>query len=321
MNNIIQVNNLQKEYSVKIKQGFWKDAFFPKYKVVNAVENISFKIDRGESVALLGPNGAGKTTTMKMLSGLLFPSSGKVDVLGFFPFDRKSDYLKKIGLVMGNRSGLAWDLTPNQNFELTQKIYQISDKDFKQRVEHLTTLLDVDKYLDKQVRKLSLGERMKLELVASLLHNPEILFLDEPTIGLDIISKQKIRSFLRDIQKESGVTLLLTSHDMDDVEMVSDRVIIINHGQLVFDNSMTELLKKYKDKKYLTITLTEAVAKKEIKKYGEVVDHKPLSYTIEISKAKQAQTIAKIMEKLPVDDIDIIHTPLEEIISDIFKKD
>jgi len=286
---IIKIDRLQKDYSVKIKQSFWKNAFFPKYKAISAVNDISFYIDRGESVALLGPNGAGKTTTMKMLSGLLYPTSGKVDVLGFFPFDRKNEYLKRIGLVMGNRSGLAWDLTPNQNFELAKKIYGISDHDFLERVGRLTEMLDVEKFLDKQVRKLSLGERMKLELVASLLHNPEILYLDEPTIGLDIISKQRIRSFLRDIQRESRITLLLTSHDMDDVEKVSDRVIVINHGQIVFDDSMPKLLRNYQDKKYLTLVLTETVTSKVIEKFGKIVDKKPLSYTIEISKSGQSK--------------------------------
>ncbi|HCQ31139.1 TPA: ABC transporter [Candidatus Collierbacteria bacterium] len=316
--SIISLNKLQRDYSIKIKQSFWKDVLFPRYKNVSAIKNISFSIDRGESVALLGPNGAGKTTIMKILSGLLFPTSGKVEVLNFFPFDRKNEYLKRIGLVMGNRSGLAWDLTPNQNFELAKKIYGISDHNFLERVARLTAMLSVEKFLDKQVRKLSLGERMKLELVASLLHNPEILYLDEPTIGLDIISKQRIRSFLRDIQRDLKITLLLTSHDMDDVEKVSDRVIVINHGQIVFDDSMPKLLRNYQDKKYLTLVLTETVAPQVIEKYGKIVDHKPLTYTIEISKAKQSKTIADIMENLPIDDIDIIHVPLEEIIADMF---
>lgn len=319
-NTVIKVENLQKDYSIKIKQGFWKDALIPKYKIVSAVTNETFSIAKGESVALLGPNGAGKTTTMKMLSGLLFPTVGKIDVLGFFPFDRKNEYLKRIGLVMGNRSGLAWDLTPNQNFELIKKIYQISDKDFTERVSRLTKMLDVDSYLDKQVRKMSLGERMKLELVASLLHNPEILYLDEPTIGLDIISKQRIRTFLRTIQKELQITVLLTSHDMDDVEKVSDRVIVINHGQIVFDDSMHELLRNYQDKKYLTVIFTEEISRKKIEKFGKVVEEKDLSFTLEISKDNQAKTISKIMDELPVDDIDIIHAPLEEIIGDMFSR-
>ncbi len=317
---IISVTNLQKDYTVKTKQGFWKNAFFPKYKTITAVDNISFQINKGESVALLGPNGAGKTTTMKMLSGLLYPTFGKVEALGYFPFDRKYEYLKKIGLVMGNRSGLAWDLTSNQNFELIKKIYEISDNKFSERVKRLTEMLDVDTFLDKQVRKLSLGERMKLELVASLIYEPEILYLDEPTIGLDIISKQRIRTFLRDIQRDSQVTLLLTSHDMDDVEKVSDRVIVINHGQKIYDDSMDELLRKYKDKKYLTLQLSESVNTKIIEKFGEIIEKKPLSYTIKISKDKQSHIISKIMDELPVDDIDIIHVPLEEMITHLFSQ-
>lgn len=315
---IIKIQNLSKEYSVKDKQGFWKDAFMPKYKKVLAVDQISFEIDKGESVALLGPNGAGKTTTMKMLSGLLYPSSGNIEVLGYFPFDRKKEFLRKIGLVMGNKTGLNWDLTPNQNFQLTKQIYQIEVGLFQKRLKDFSQLLDLYDLMNTQVRKLSLGERMKAELIGSLLHNPEVLFLDEPTIGLDILSKQKIRKFLREIQKNSDVTLLLTSHDMDDVEQVSDRVIVVNHGSIVFNNSMSELLRNYKGKKYLTLILTEEIEYKEIRRYGKIVDKKPLSYTIEIPVENQSKIIAEITEKLPIDDIDVVHVPLEEIITDLF---
>lgn len=315
---VINIKNLTKEYSAKVNHGFWKNAFFPEYKQISAVNNISFSINRGESVALLGPNGAGKTTTMKVLSGLLYPTSGKIDVLGYFPFDRKRDFLKKIGLVMGNKSGLAWDLTPNQNFELSQKIYKIPKNTFPERILDLAKILGVETLMDKQVRKLSLGERMKFELIGSILHNPEVLFLDEPTIGLDIISKQKIRNFLREIQNKYKITLLLTSHDMDDVEKVSDRVIVINYGEIIYDNSMTELLRRYKNKKYLTLILTEAIKTKEIKKYGKIIEKKSLTYTIEVSSQDQPKIIAEITEKLPIEDIDIIHVPLEEIIADMF---
>lgn len=315
---VVKIENLTKEYTTKVKSGFWRDTFFPKHKMISAVENISFSINKGESVALLGPNGAGKTTTMKVLSGLLYPTSGKVDVLGYFPFDRKRDFLKRIGLVMGNKSGLSWDLTPSQNFELFEKIYRISEDDFRARITDLTKMLGVEKLMDTQVRKLSLGERMKFELIGSILHSPEILFLDEPTIGLDIISKQKIRAFLREIQNKYQVTLLLTSHDMDDVEKVSDRVIVINHGKIIFDNSMSELLHKYKTKKYLTLILTEDIDVREIEKYGKIIEKKPLSYTIEVSSSDQSRIIAEITEKLPIDDIDIVHVPLEEIIADMF---
>ncbi len=317
---IVNIENLSKEYNAKINNGFWRNSFFPTYKKVTALDNVSFSIEKGESVALLGPNGAGKTTIMKVLSGLLYPSSGLVNVMEYFPFDRKREFLIKIGLVMGNKSGLSWDLTPNQNFELSKKIYKISDIDFKSRISELTGMLEVDKLMDSQVRKLSLGERMKFELIGSILHNPEILFLDEPTIGLDIISKQRIRKFLREIQKIYKVTLLLTSHDMDDVETVSDRVIIINHGKIIFDNLIGELLHKYKSKKYLTLILKEEVDVKEISKLGKILNRKPLLYTIEVSASEQSEIISKITEDLPIEDIDIVHVPLEEIIADMFKE-
>ena len=190
---------------------------------------------------------------------------------------------------------------------------------FDSRVNELSELLAVNKLLNIQVRKLSLGERMKIELINSILHSPSVLFLDEPTIGLDIISKQKIRLFLREIQKDSDVTILLTSHDMDDIEKVVDRVIVINHGQIVYDGSMNNLLYKYRNKKYLTILFTEKVKADEIKKYGKIIERKPLSYTLEIKAEDQPQILATISEQLPVDDIDIVHVPLEEIISDIFQ--
>ena len=318
MSMIIDIKNLTKKYKIKIKSGFWKDSFFPKFKELSAINDLSFSIQKGESVALLGPNGAGKTTTMKILSGLLYPTSGKIDILGYFPFDRKRDFLKRIGLVMGNKSGLSWDLTPSQNFELSKKIYNIPENLFESRVNELVGILDGKNLMDKQVRKLSLGEKMKMELIGSILHSPEILFLDEPTIGLDIISKQKIRNFLREIQKKYNVTLLLTSHDMDDVEKVCDRVIVINHGSIIFDNSINELVRKYKSKKYLTLILTNEVPETEINKYGKIIDHKSLRYTIEVESINQSKIISEITERLPVDDIDIVHIPLEEIIADLF---
>jgi ABC-2 type transport system ATP-binding protein len=315
---IINLDNLTKAYKVKDKKGGIRDILFPKYQDVFAVKDISFSIEKGESVALVGPNGAGKTTIMKMLSGLLFPTGGAVSVLEFNPFDKEKEFLKKIGLVMGNKSGLAWDLTPSQNFQLFRQLYRIPEEKFKKRLKDLTEMLSVDKHIDKPVRKLSLGERMKLELVASILHDPDVLFLDEPTIGLDILSKQKIRNFLREIQRESEVTIILTSHDMDDVERVTDRVIIINEGTKVFDDSMEALLGRYKSKKYLTLLFTEKVDQKEIAKYGKIIEKKSLSYTLEIAAKDQPQTITELMQKFPVDDIDIIHVPLEEIIGDMF---
>src|SRR3989344_1288799 len=211
---IIEVNNLKKVFKVKKPSSVLRDIFYPKHKTVVAVDGISFKVSEGESVAVLGPNGAGKTTTMKMLTGLIYPTSGGISVLGHFPFDRKREFLKRIGLVMGNKTALEWDLTSLQNFGLLKRIYEIEEVKYRQKVKDLTEMLSVSELLDTQVRKLSLGERMKMELIGSILHDPEVLFLDEPTIGLDIISKQKVREFLREIQNNSDITILLTSHDM-----------------------------------------------------------------------------------------------------------
>jgi len=315
---IIDIKNLTKKYKVKLKSGFPKDIFYPSFTEVTAVDNISFSIEKGESVALLGPNGAGKTTTMKVLTGLIYPTEGDIKVLGYFPFDRNKDFLRKIGLVMGNKTSLEWDLTPMQSFQLGKHIYKIPEKDFIKRLTELAEILSVGKLIDIQVRKLSLGERMKMELINSILHNPQVLFLDEPTIGLDIIAKQKIRMFLRDIQKNTGVTMLLTSHDMDDVEKVADRVIVINEGLLIYDDSMDKLLYRYRNKKYLTLIFSEKIKVKDVKRFGKIVEKKPSAYTIEIEAGKQSEIINAIMQNLPIEDIDITRVPLEEIIADMF---
>lgn len=315
---IIEVKNLAKTYKVKEQKTLLRDLFAPKFVEVHAVNGINFGVNKGEAVALLGPNGAGKTTTMKMLSGLVFPTDGSVKVLGYNPFDRKKEFLKKIGLVMGNKTSLEWDLTGRQCLLLNKKIYDISNQKFINSVKNIAELLSVDSLMDVQIRKLSLGQRMKMELMASILHEPEVLFLDEPTIGLDVMAKKRVRKFLREIQKNSNITILLTSHDMDDVEKVTDRVIVINEGSLVYDDSMEKLLYKYKNKKYLTLVFTKKVNPAEIKRYGEVVERRSLSYTIEIDSKNQSKVITEIMDNLPVDDIDIVHIPLEEIIEDMF---
>ena len=199
--------------------------FWPGFDNVAAVNEISLSIERGESVALLGPNGAGKTTTLKMLTGLMVPTSGKIDILGFSPFDRDFEFLHKIALVMGNKSGLSWDLSANQSFSLLKTIYNLSEEAVRISIGELSEILEVDKYLDRPVRKLSLGQRLKLELIAAMIHRPEILFLDEPTIGLDVVAKKNIRDFLKKTNKENSSTIILTSHDMDDIENVCERVI------------------------------------------------------------------------------------------------
>lgn len=320
MEKIIEVKNLSKKFKVPVKQSFIRSIFIPKNKEVVAVDNISFSVERGESVAFLGPNGAGKTTTLKMLTGLLYPSNGSTKVLGTIPFERKYPFLRKIALVMGNKSGLSWDLSARQSYDLFESIYGLNHTEATKTVNELAEILEVTKNMDTPIRKLSLGQRLKMELIGAIMHNPEVVFLDEPTLGLDVIAKRNIREFLRKINKEKGVTIILTSHDMADIEKVCDRVIVINHGKIMFDDAIGKLTSKYRNRKYLTLIFTEEVAEEEVAKFGKVIDRKPLAYTIEVAGDNQAKVIAEVSEKLPVDDIDITHVPLDEIMADMFKK-
>lgn len=319
MQKVMSVKNLNKDFKRVIKHNFWKDLFKPEIQQVKAVKDVSFAINKGESVAFLGPNGAGKTTTIKMLTGLIYPSSGEVEILGFTPFDRKKEYLKRIGLVMGNKAGLNWDLTPAQSFELLKYIYEIPEEEYKKRIKFFTELLETEKFLNTQVRRLSLGERMKMELIGAILHQPDILFLDEPTIGLDIISKQKIRQFLRQIQRETGVTLLLTSHDMDDIEEVCDRVVVINHGQKIYDNPLQTLTSKYSNFKYIKVIFKEMP--KDLSSFDyEVVEKNKISIMYKVPRSELSSFISKVTTSFELEDIDISSVPLEEIIADLFRK-
>lgn len=318
--NAIEVTNLTKIYKVtKRDKGFIKSLFIPSYKEILAVDNISFSIEKGETIAFLGPNGAGKTTTLKMLTGLIYPTAGEISVLGFTPTDRKREFLRDIALVMGNKNSLSWDLTARQNLSLFISMYKTSEKTSWKIIREITEMLEVDDLFDIQIRKMSLGQRLKFELIAAIFHKPAILFLDEPTIGLDIISKRKIRQFLRHINETEKTTIILTSHEMADIEKVCDRVIIINQGKIVFDGSMIALTNKYKDRKYFDVILKRKVDREKLEKYGKIVLAHNLSYTLEVSREKQGEAISNIISKLPVEDIDIKPTPLDEIIENLFK--
>lgn len=249
---IISARNLTKQYHIYKKEeglaGAVKSFFKRTYETKTAVEKISFDIEQGELIGFIGPNGAGKTTTLKMLSGLLYPTSGSVSVLDHTPFQRKPAFLKQISLVMGQKNQLWWDLPPMDTFLLNKEIYEIPDKAFTQRVEELSDLLDVKDILHVQVRKLSLGQRMKCELMAALLHQPKILFLDEPTIGLDVVVQHKLRNFIKEYNKKYNATILLTSHYMRDVKQLCDRVIVINFGRIIYDGNLDRLMEKYATK-------------------------------------------------------------------------
>lgn len=317
---IIKVKDLTKVYKITDRKGsFIKRLFLPSRKETLAVERISLSVKKGESVAFLGPNGAGKTTTLKMLTGLIYPTSGEISVLGFTPTDRKREFLREIALVMGNKSSLSWDLTAKQNLSLFIGMYKKNEDSSWRVIKEMAQMLDVDDLFDTQIRKMSLGQRLKFELIAAIFHKPAILFLDEPTIGLDIISKRKIRQFLRQINETEKTTIILTSHEIADIEKTCDRVIVINQGRIVFDDSMTTLIGKYKDKKYFDVILKRKVDEKKIEKFGRIVSAHNLSYTIEVTREKQGEAVSGIISKLPVEDIDIKPTPLDEIIEDLFK--
>ena len=255
---IIEVKNLSKTYEYYKKQaGLWnsvKSLFHREKLFTKAVKKVSFSIDEGELVGFLGPNGAGKTTTLKMLSGILYPTSGEATVLGYTPWKRQSAFQKQFALVMGQKNQLWWDLPAMESFLLNKEIYEVPEKQFRATLDELTTLLDIEKLLDVPVRKLSLGERMKCELVAALLHSPKVLFLDEPTIGLDVVSQHNIRQFLKSYNKEKKTTIILTSHYMEDVEALCERVVIVNHGIIMYDGALQKLVDTHINHKILDVT-------------------------------------------------------------------
>lgn len=320
MKTIINTKNLSKRFKTRTNKNVFTGVFNPKYIYTEAVTDISFFVREGESLAFLGPNGAGKTTTTKMLTGLMYPTSGEIDVMGYIPQERKKDFLMQIGLVMGNKTGLSWDLTGEQNLKFIKQIYEIEDATFKKRMNELCDLLDTTKLLTKQVRRLSLGERMKMELIGAIIHQPKILFLDEPTIGLDITSKKNIRNFLREVQENLNITLLLTSHDMDDIEQVCDRVIVINKGQKVHDGVLHDLMAQYNKQKFIKVYFEKLPKDLKDFDFAQIESISDDTVTFSIDKQLLSKLLAKLTSEHSVLDIDIISVPLEEIIEDIFKK-
>jgi ABC-2 type transport system ATP-binding protein len=319
MNHIIQAKDLSKTFRSRGNRNLLNGIWRPEWKVRTAVNEVSFSIATGEAVAFLGPNGAGKTTTTKMMTGLVSPSSGTIKVLGVNPFDRRADFLRRIGLVMGNRAGLNWDLTARQSFTLYQQIYQLEKKHTNSRVEDLAQLLDVAEHLDTQVRRLSLGERMKLELIGAIIHEPEVLFLDEPTIGLDIIAKKTIREFLRQLHRD-GQTLILTSHDMDDIEVVCERVIIINEGQKIYDDALETLILQHRQDRYIRFVFERRPPKEALLKYGEILEAKADSTLICVPSNKMVEVIGTISSLYPVIDMRVESVPLEEVMTELFTR-
>lgn len=323
MKDVISVKRLSKTYEYYRKKaglGGSLKSLFHREKLFNeAVKEISFDIAEGEFVGFLGPNGAGKTTTLKMLSGILYPSGGEARVLGYVPWKRQHEYQKQFALVMGQKNQLWWDLPAEESFLLNKEIYEVPDADYRAITDELTKLLDIQDILDVQVRKLSLGQRMKCELVAALLHHPRVLFLDEPTIGLDVISQQHIRDFLKAYNTKEKTTILLTSHYMDDIERLCERVIIINHGMLGYDGKLSELMQKHIDHKQVTVTFLEDIARRDADRFGTVVEFNPKRVVLNIPNADVKHRAAKLLTDLPVDDILISEMTVEEVIRKVFE--
>jgi ABC-2 type transport system ATP-binding protein len=319
---IVKVSHLVKHYQVHEKEpglkGSLKSLFARKYKDVKAVNDISFSIEKGELVGFIGPNGAGKTTTLKCLSGLLYPTSGKVEVLGHTPWDRKPAFQKQFALVMGQKNQLWWDLPAIETFNLNKEIYEVPQVQYKKTLSTLVELLDVQDILKVQVRRLSLGQRMKCELIAALLHNPKVLFLDEPTIGLDVVMQKVMRDFIKEYNREFNSTIILTSHYMGDVKELCQRVIIIDHGQVMFDGALKDVIQKYARNKILTVTFNQDVKKSDLQVIGDVRSFEPPSARINVPRQDAPRQAAKLLTDFPVADINIEEPPIEAIIREAF---
>lgn len=319
----IIVEHLAKNFEVVEKKEGLKNSFVnlvaPKKKQVEALKNISFSIDQGELIGFIGPNGAGKTTTLKVLSGLLYPTSGFIQVLGYTPWDRKPNFLKEIALVMGQKNQLWWDLPAIETFKLNQAIYEIPDNIFKRSLVELTKLLEVQNILNTQVRRLSLGQRMRLELIASLLHNPKVLFLDEPTIGLDVVAQQKVRDFIFDYNRRFKATVILTSHNMGDLLELTKRVIVIDRGEIIFDGILKALVDKFAKEKIIRIYLSKNVDIKKLESIGKVKRINSPQVTITVPREIAAVASAEILQDFPIGDLTVEEEPIEEIIRRVFK--
>jgi ABC-2 type transport system ATP-binding protein len=321
--NSIIVEQISKTYQVPEREAGFSAAvrsfFKRKYKDVKAVQHVSFNIRPGEIVGFLGPNGAGKTTTLKMLSGLLHPSGGKASVLGFTPWELKPDYLRSMTLVMGQRNRLSWDIPAADSFLLNQAVYRIPDDEYKKTFKELDELLELEPLIKKPVRNLSLGERMKCEIAAGLLHRPKVLFLDEPTIGLDITGQVRIREFLREYNKRTGATILLTSHYMADVTALCERIIIIHQGQLKYDGGMTDLSRRIAPFKLIGVLLADADSH-DLSTYGTQIQNEEdmdKKY-IQVRAEDVTRITSRMLADLPIHDITITDPPIEDVIEQAF---
>jgi ABC-2 type transport system ATP-binding protein len=326
----IVVSHLRKVYEVPEREGGLKAAvgslFHRQTRDIAAVKDISFEIQAGEVVGFLGPNGAGKTTTLKMLAGLLHPTSGTADVLGYTPWKRDRAYLRQMALIMGQRNQLTWDIPVLDSYELNKAIFRIPDADFRQRRDELIEMLDLGELLRKPVRNLSLGERMKCEIAGSLLHQPAILFLDEPTIGLDVAMQRRIRAFIAEYNQRTKASILLTSHYMADVEALCERVIVIHHGSLLYDGDLPGLVRNFSPHKTIvvefeegsTIEHNESMLRPLIGEVGEIVESSAIGLTVRVPKADTARVTGQLLGALPIADLTVEDPPIEDVIERVF---
>jgi len=318
--SVVHVNELTKVFKVPEREPGLRAAakalIRRQTRDVHAVEAISFDIEPGEVVGFLGPNGAGKTTTLKMLAGLLYPTSGEARVLGHVPSKREKDYLRRMTMVMGNRNQLQWDIPALDSFELYRAIYRLRREDYVAMRDELVELLDVGDLVRKPVRNLSLGERMKVEIVGSLLHRPQVLFLDEPTIGLDVTMQKRIRTFVAEYNKRHGATVLLTSHYMADVEALCKRVIVIHHGRILFDGDLSSLANEFAAYKTIGVLLEDGNAR--LDGYGEVVHRDGDRATLRVPKAETSRVAARLLSEHEVLDLTIEEPPIEDVIEMVF---
>ncbi len=323
---VIEVNGLTKAFRTYKKQpgfaGAVRGLFRRRYEQTLAVKDVSFTIQPGELVGFLGPNGAGKTTTLKMLAGLLYPTSGSARVLGYIPWERDDGYRRQFALLLGQKNQLWWDLPARESLDLNARIYGIPQAALERTVGAMSELLGVRDKLNVNVRELSLGERTKMELIASLLHQPKVLFLDEPTIGLDVVSQKTVREFLREHNAKQKTTILLTSHYMNDIQELCERVIIIDHGTIFFDGRLSDVVDRFADSKVITIQFEAAArsAAADLSKYGEVVTQSPGSIQLKVKRERVIPVCKALLDDLPVSDIDIQEVPIEEVIRRIFAR-
>jgi ABC-2 type transport system ATP-binding protein len=319
----VEVHSLRKTYRVYEKQsGLWsaiRGLFKRNSRTVVAVDNVSFRIEPGEMVAFLGPNGAGKTTTLKLLSGLIYPTSGAATVLGYIPWKREIAYRRRFALVMGQKNQLWWDLPAQESFLLHKEIYRIPDGEFDKRVDELVSLLEVRKLIGQPVRELSLGERMRMELIAALLHSPEMLFLDEPTIGLDVVSQRRVQEFLKAYQAERKITVILTSHYMKDVQALCSRAIVIDGGRIRHDGPLEDIVDRFSTHKVVELQFAGNSIPADLHRFGDVLELRPPRARLKVPRAAIPETLSALLAAYALEDVSVLERPLEEVIAEMFE--